>query len=151
MKLKILINGYGGDGILTLGKILAQSAIAENKIFLEYHDYSVEIRGGWVYSSIIISDSEIFSPVVDTYDIAIFFDKKLAIRDKDRIDKSTIIIGQETQSTTIHTNMFLLGKLIKKTKLFRTETIKDILKRNFPENRYRTNWKEFIRGMKIEN
>jgi 2-oxoglutarate ferredoxin oxidoreductase subunit gamma len=61
---EILIAGAGGQGILQLGKIIAQSAVEENRYTTYYPTYGAEIRGGTANCSVIISGSEISSPVV---------------------------------------------------------------------------------------
>ena len=60
----IFIAGAGGQGILLLGKIIAQSAVEEDKFVTYYPTYGAEIRGGTANCSVRISDAEISSPVV---------------------------------------------------------------------------------------
>ncbi|OIO76445.1 MAG: hypothetical protein AUJ85_00365 [Elusimicrobia bacterium CG1_02_37_114] len=60
----IFIAGAGGQGILLLGKIIAQSAVEEDKFVTYYPTYGAEIRGGTANCSVRISDAEINSPVV---------------------------------------------------------------------------------------
>lgn len=63
---KIIIAGSGGQGVLTLGMYLAQIASFEGKNAAWLPAYGAEKRGGPSFCSLIISDREIFSPVVET-------------------------------------------------------------------------------------
>ena len=64
---EIFIAGSGGQGVLSAGKILAQTAIQENKYAIFYPSYGAEIRGGTTNCTVIISDTEIFSPVIEKF------------------------------------------------------------------------------------
>ncbi len=62
---EIFIAGSGGQGVLSLGKILIFSAVEENKYVTYYPSYGAEMRGGTANCMVKISDSFIFSPVVE--------------------------------------------------------------------------------------
>lgn len=62
---EIFVAGSGGQGILSLGRILVYSAIEENKFATYYPSYGAEIRGGTANCMIKISDNFIYSPVVE--------------------------------------------------------------------------------------
>ncbi|MBU0951483.1 MAG: 2-oxoacid:acceptor oxidoreductase family protein [Elusimicrobia bacterium] len=64
MKDEIFIAGAGGQGILALGKILAESAVEQGKFVTFYPSYGAEIRGGTTNCTVIISDEEIGSPTI---------------------------------------------------------------------------------------
>lgn len=63
---EIFIAGSGGQGIISLGKILVYSAAEENKYVSFYPSYGAEIRGGTANCMVKISDSFIYSPVLET-------------------------------------------------------------------------------------
>ncbi len=63
---EIFIAGSGGQGVLSLGKILIFSAVEENKYATYYPSYGAEIRGGTANCMVKISDEFIYSPVVET-------------------------------------------------------------------------------------
>ncbi|MCS7227525.1 MAG: 2-oxoacid:acceptor oxidoreductase family protein [Endomicrobia bacterium] len=63
---EIFIAGSGGQGVLSLGKILVYSAIEEGKYATYYPSYGAEIRGGTANCMVKIADSFIYSPVVET-------------------------------------------------------------------------------------
>ena len=58
------IAGFGGQGIMLMGNILAHAAMAENKKVTYMPVYGVEMRGGTANCTIIISDQVIGSPVI---------------------------------------------------------------------------------------
>lgn len=63
---EIFIAGSGGQGVLSLGKILVYSAVEENKYATFYPSYGAEVRGGTANCMVKISDSFIYSPVAET-------------------------------------------------------------------------------------
>ena len=71
MTKQILIAGFGGQGILFSGKFLAYEGLLENKEVSWLPSYGPEMRGGTANCSIIISDTQVGSPIVDKPDILI--------------------------------------------------------------------------------
>jgi len=61
---KIICAGFGGQGIMLLGKLLAAAALIEGKHTTWMPSYGAEVRGGTAHSMIIISDEPVASPVV---------------------------------------------------------------------------------------
>ena len=68
---EIVIAGFGGQGVLSLGKILAYSGLMENKEVSWMPSYGPEQRGGTSNVTVIVSDEKVSSPVVNQYDIVI--------------------------------------------------------------------------------
>lgn len=60
----VVIAGFGGQGVLLAGKILARAGMLEGKHVTWFPSYGAEIRGGTANCTVIISDTEIGSPVV---------------------------------------------------------------------------------------
>lgn len=71
----IVIAGSGGQGILTLGKLLAEAGLAEGKQVSWIPSYGPEMRGGTSNCTVIISDEPIGSPVVADPDVVIVFNR----------------------------------------------------------------------------
>ena len=71
MKKEIIISGFGGQGVLSMGKILAYSGLMEDKEVTWMPAYGPEQRGGTANVTVIVSDERISSPVLSKYDIAI--------------------------------------------------------------------------------
>jgi 2-oxoglutarate ferredoxin oxidoreductase subunit gamma len=71
MKQEIIISGFGGQGVLSMGKILAYSGLMENKEVTWMPAYGPEQRGGTANVTVIISDERISSPILSRFDTAI--------------------------------------------------------------------------------
>jgi 2-oxoglutarate ferredoxin oxidoreductase subunit gamma len=89
---KIIIAGSGGQGVLTLGMYLAQIASFEGKNAAWLPAYGAEKRGGPSFCSLIISDREIFSPVVETPDTLIVFDQRALDNYAGKAGPGTLVI-----------------------------------------------------------
>lgn len=61
---EIVIAGFGGQGVLFLGEVLAQAALSEGREVTWLPAYGPEQRGGTAYCTVVISDEPIGSPVV---------------------------------------------------------------------------------------
>ena len=71
MKKEIIISGFGGQGVLSMGKILAYSGLMEDKEVTWMPAYGPEQRGGTANVTVIVSDERISSPILSRYDVAI--------------------------------------------------------------------------------
>ncbi len=72
---EIIISGFGGQGVLSMGKILAYSALMEGKEVSWMPAYGPEQRGGTANVTVIVSDERISSPIVSKYDTAIILNQ----------------------------------------------------------------------------
>lgn len=63
---EIVISGFGGQGVLSMGKILAYSGIMEGMEVSWFPSYGPEQRGGTANVTVILSDKPISSPIIDT-------------------------------------------------------------------------------------
>jgi 2-oxoglutarate ferredoxin oxidoreductase subunit gamma len=73
---EIIIAGFGGQGILSLGKIMAYSGIMDNKEVTWFPSYGPEMRGGTANVTVILSDNRISSPVIHEFDTAIILNQQ---------------------------------------------------------------------------
>lgn len=71
MKSEMVFSGFGGQGALTIGKFIAQSAMAEGKNVSWLPSYGPEMRGGTANVATVISDTPIASPLVSYPDILV--------------------------------------------------------------------------------
>ena len=62
---RIILAGSGGQGLLTLGKLLAQCGMEEGRHVTYFQSYDSEVRGGTAHCHVVISDEEICSPLVE--------------------------------------------------------------------------------------
>ena len=72
---EIIISGFGGQGVLSMGKILAYAGIMEDKQVSWMPAYGPEQRGGTANVTVIISDEVVSSPIVSSYDTAILLNQ----------------------------------------------------------------------------
>jgi 2-oxoglutarate ferredoxin oxidoreductase subunit gamma len=66
-----IIAGFGGQGLLFAGQVLAQAAMTEGKMVSWMPSYGPEMRGGTAFCTVIVTDGAIGSPVVDVADSVI--------------------------------------------------------------------------------
>ena len=76
MKEEIIIAGFGGQGVLSMGKILAYCAIMQDMEVTWMPSYGPEMRGGTANVCVIVSDRKISSPIVTKYDTAIILNQQ---------------------------------------------------------------------------
>ncbi len=73
---EIIIAGFGGQGVLSMGKILAYSGVMQNKEVSWMPSYGPEMRGGTANVTVIISDERISSPILNAFDTAIILNQQ---------------------------------------------------------------------------
>jgi 2-oxoglutarate ferredoxin oxidoreductase subunit gamma len=144
---EIICAGFGGQGILLLGKILAFCAMKENKHNTWMPSYGAEVRGGTAYSMTIISDEPISSPVFISPDTAIIMNAPSFRKFKDKVKKGGILFVNSSLVKNIPkvrnvkvikipctdiamslgsvkvANMVALGAYAKKTKVISAKTV----------------------------
>ncbi len=73
---EIIIAGFGGQGVLSMGKILAYSGIMQDQEVSWMPSYGPEMRGGTANVTVIVSDERISSPIVNEFDTAIILNQQ---------------------------------------------------------------------------
>ncbi len=73
---ELIIAGFGGQGVLSLGKILAYSGIMQDYEVSWMPSYGPEMRGGTANVTVMISDAPISSPIAHEYDTAIILNQQ---------------------------------------------------------------------------
>ena len=68
---KIILSGYGGQGMLLCGQLLAYASMQEGKHVTWFPTYGAEVRGGAAYCSVVISEKTVGSPVIHKADIVV--------------------------------------------------------------------------------
>lgn len=92
MKEEIIIAGFGGQGVLSMGKILAYAALMNNLEVTWMPAYGPEQRGGTANVTVILSDKPISSPVLDSYDIAVVLNQQSLDKFEKRVKPGGILI-----------------------------------------------------------
>ncbi|MDD6278995.1 MAG: 2-oxoacid:acceptor oxidoreductase family protein [Ruminococcus sp.] len=159
MTTEILLAGFGGQGVLFAGKILAYCGLMDEKELSWLPSYGPEMRGGTANCSVCISDDPIGSPLVLTPDILIAmnqpsFDKFIgAVKPGGKVFADSTLIDTACDRTDIEvytipstqmaddnelkggSNIILLGKLIKETGLFTLDTMKKGIEKVVPPSK----------------
>lgn len=73
---ELIIAGFGGQGVLSMGKILAYSGIMQDQEVAWMPSYGPEMRGGTANVTVILSDERISSPILTQYDSAIILNQQ---------------------------------------------------------------------------
>lgn len=89
---KIIIAGSGGQGIMLLGKVLAQAAMNEGFHVTWFPSYGAEVRGGAAYCMVVISGAPIGSPYVETADTLIIMNGISFEKFPERLRKSGLVL-----------------------------------------------------------
>jgi 2-oxoglutarate ferredoxin oxidoreductase subunit gamma len=73
---EIIIAGFGGQGVLSMGKIMAYSGIMQDQEVSWMPSYGPEMRGGTANVTVILSDERISSPILTRFDTAIILNQQ---------------------------------------------------------------------------
>ena len=173
---EIIIAGFGGQGVLSMGKILAYSGIMQNKEVSWMPSYGPEMRGGTANVTVIISDERISSPILNVYDTAIILNQQSMDKFESSVKPGGILIYDnngitrhpERKDITIYRvdaveeaskmkspktfNMIVLGGFLKVKPVIRLENVVKGLKKSLPERHHNLipmNEKALERGMEI--
>jgi 2-oxoglutarate ferredoxin oxidoreductase subunit gamma len=93
MQHAIVFGGFGGQGILFAGHVLAQAAVLEDRMVSWMPSYGPEMRGGTASCTVIVADEEIGSPVVDRYDAAVVMNPPSLTRFGPRVADGGLLIA----------------------------------------------------------
>lgn len=96
MREEIICAGFGGQGIMLLGKVLAQGALKENKHLSWFPSYGAAVRGGTAFCMVVISDAEVASPYVDKCDTLLVFNQPSWNQFKHRVRKGGLVLLNST-------------------------------------------------------
>lgn len=173
---EIIIAGFGGQGVLSMGKILAYSGIMEGQEVSWMPSYGPEMRGGTANVTVILSDSRISSPIVQEYDTVIvlnqqsmdkfeahvkpggtlIYDPNGISNPPKRKDIKIYTIAATDEATAMNNpktfNMIVLGGLLKLKPLVQMESVVKGLKKSLPERHHKLiplNEEAIQRGMGI--
>lgn len=156
----VMIAGFGGQGVLVAGKLLAYAGMLEGRRVTWFPSYGAEIRGGTANCTVIISSDEIGSPVVQRPSSMLIFNeasfKKFEPRikpggclylntslvqavsartDINRVDVRANTVAEELGDNRI-ANMVMLGALLCKTGMVALDSVLTALKAVLPSRRH---------------
>ena len=88
----MIIAGFGGQGVLSMGKILAYSGIMQDKEVSWMPSYGPEMRGGTANVTVILSDERISSPILTQFDTAIILNQQSMDKFESRVKPGGLLI-----------------------------------------------------------
>lgn len=178
MKTEIIIAGFGGQGVLSMGKILAYSGLLENKEVTWMPAYGPEQRGGTANVTVIVSDERISSPILSKYDVAIVLNQPSLDKFMPKLKPGGILIydgfgivnspqrddiriyrvdamdkAAEMKNAKVF-NMIVLGALLKVCPIVSTDGLQKALYKTLPERHHGLiplNMQAVEEGMKLVN
>lgn len=160
MRYEIMMAGSGGQGVLSIGMLLAHAALLEGKQVSWLPSYSAEQRGGPANCSVIISDRPVASPLVVQPDLCLVMDQlsmskfgpKVRSGGKLYVNSSLIKMKSNRQDITTYlipanetaigvgdsraANMVMLGALVGSTRITAMESILESLRQVLPASKH---------------
>jgi 2-oxoglutarate ferredoxin oxidoreductase subunit gamma len=173
---EIIIAGFGGQGVLSMGKILAYSGIMQEQEVSWMPSYGPEMRGGTANVTVILSDDRVSSPVLHSFDTAIIlnqqsldkfegavkpgglllYDPNGITRHPERDDIRIFKVEAAAEAAKMRApktfNMIVLGAYLKVNPVVEFDNVIRGLKKSLPERHHHTipaNEKAIHRGMDI--
>ena len=160
MENKIIMAGFGGQGVLSIGKFLAYAGMEENLEVTWMPSYGPEQRGGTANVTVIVSDNKISSPILSMYDTAVILNQPSLEKFEQSIKPDGTLIydgyGISTppsrKDITVYRidamdaaaemkaakafNMIVLGGLLKVRPLVEVEDVLHALRKTLPERHH---------------
>jgi 2-oxoglutarate ferredoxin oxidoreductase subunit gamma len=87
----VMIAGFGGQGVLVTGKLLAHAGMLEGRHVTWFPSYGAEIRGGTANCTVIIADREIGSPIVRNPSAMLIFNDASLLKFEKRIREQGLL------------------------------------------------------------
>lgn len=154
---ELIVAGFGGQGVLSLGMTLAYAGMIEGKEISWMPSYGPEMRGGTANCITIISDNKISSPIISLFDSAIVLNQPSMDKFAPRVKPGGILLYESSNifkpstRTDIHIigipatseaikmknakimNMIILGAYLKLKPVVKNDSILKALKKVLPE------------------
>ena len=173
MERSVIVAGFGGQGVMFLGQVLSLAAMIEGKHVTWLPSYGPEMRGGTANCTVVISDDEVASPVVDKpTDIIVMnipsllkFEK--IVKEGGYIFMNTSVIDQDTHRKDVKVvkveanrlaeeigspriaNMVMLGTYIAKTRTVKPESVFEAIKKKSKKEFIEMNIEAVKKGLEI--
>lgn len=157
MKKEILISGFGGQGVLSMGKILAYGALMEGEQVTWMPAYGPEQRGGTANVTVVVSDEHIASPILSRYDVVVALNQPSINKFESKVKPGGMLIYEtdgvsekptrsdieiykinaidkaaELNNAKVF-NMIVLGALLKACPVISTDSLQQSLSKSLPE------------------
>lgn len=157
---EVIFAGFGGQGVLSMGQVLAYAGMIENREVCWMPSYGPEMRGGTANCIVTVSDSDISSPIIGRFDTVValnqpsldkfehavkpggtlIFDSTNIIDPPKRTDIDIVPIPASEEAVKMKNtkimNMIVLGAFLAKRKAVKIETVLDALRKVLPERHH---------------
>jgi 2-oxoglutarate ferredoxin oxidoreductase subunit gamma len=154
---ELLIAGFGGQGVLSLGMTLGYAGMVEGKEVTWMPSYGPEMRGGTANCIVIVSDTRISSPIITSFDTVIalnqpsvdkfeqqvkpggliIYDSTSIIHPPTRTDITILPLAASDEAAALKNpkvlNMIVLGALIDRTGVVQMTSVLAALRKVLPE------------------
>uniref|UniRef100_A0A7C4TFH1 2-oxoacid:ferredoxin oxidoreductase subunit gamma n=1 Tax=candidate division WOR-3 bacterium TaxID=2052148 RepID=A0A7C4TFH1_UNCW3 len=155
MTKEFIIAGFGGQGVVSSGIILAYAGLLENLNVTFFPSYGAEMRGGTANCSVVISDQKIASPVVVNPDVVLIMNEPSLLKFESMVRPGGLLFYNQTlinsrpkrndleiipvEANKIAeelgqgriANMVMLGAMIKKTGILELDSVKKAQRKRF--------------------
>ncbi|MCL1950237.1 MAG: 2-oxoacid:acceptor oxidoreductase family protein [Turicibacter sp.] len=159
MEFKMVIAGFGGQGVLIAGQLIAETGLNKGKNVSWMPAYGPEMRGGAANCSVIVSDEEIGAPVVESPDVlvamnqpsldtfgknvpaggCIIYNSDLIKNAPTRDDVTLVAVSCNGIANSVESpkavNMPILGAVLEMTKLYTMDDMKQTMEQKFGAKR----------------
>ena len=176
MKKEIIAACFGGQGVLSMGKILAYAGLMDDLEVTWMPSYGPEQRGGTANVTVVLSDTPISSPVLDAFDTAVILNQQSLDKFESKVKPGGVLIYDpygihrkptreditivpvEAMEAAIEMknaktyNMIILGALLKVNPVVDIESVMKGLKKALPERHHHLlplNREAILRGMEL--
>ncbi|MCX4261479.1 MAG: 2-oxoacid:acceptor oxidoreductase family protein [Alistipes sp.] len=161
MKETVIIAGFGGQGVLTMGKILAYSGVMQDFEVTWMPSYGPEMRGGTANVTVVLSDKPISSPIAHEFDVAVVLNQQSMEKFEAMVKPGGVLI-YDTNGITRHPvrtdisvytidataecarmgqaklfNTMILGGYLKVRPVVKMENVMEGLKHTLPERAWK--------------
>jgi 2-oxoglutarate ferredoxin oxidoreductase subunit gamma len=157
---EIIIAGFGGQGVMSMGQLLAYAGMLEGKGVSWLPSYGPEQRGGTANCAVVINDEPVGSPLITMPSTAIvlnnpsfdkfepkvrpggllIIDSSLVVRISDRKDLKIIELNATDMANDLGNarvaNMILLGAFLEQTKIVTEDSVIESLKNVLSEDKH---------------
>lgn len=176
MNEELIIAGFGGQGVLSMGMTLAYAGMVEDKQVAWIPSYGPEMRGGTANCTVIVSDTNVSSPIISSYDTVIVLNQPSLEKFESKVKPGGMLIYESNYVMTPPTrkdidiyaipaaveaekignkktmNMIILGAFLTKKPLVSIKSIMEGLSKVLPERNHHllpVNEKALKHGMEL--
>ena len=176
MNEELIVAGFGGQGVLSMGMTLAYAGMVEDKQVAWIPSYGPEMRGGTANCTVIVSDTNVSSPIISSYDTVIVLNQPSLEKFESKVKPGGVLIYESNNILNPPTrkdidiyaipaaveagkignkktmNMIILGAFLAKRPLVSVKSIMEGLSKVLPERNHHllpVNEKALKHGMEL--